>query len=208
MQILFIFLGILVAYLVGSIPTSFIFARLLKGVDIRKYGSGNVGATNLSRVAGKLPAVFALILDVCKGVIAVTLVPYLFIKFGVRISSFHFKLISGMSAIAGHIWPVFLGFKGGKGVATSAGVLMVMAPKVLGFAFLVWIITVVISKYVSLGSIFSSISLVIIAAVLGEPFGLVVFCAILCLVGCYKHKSNIKRLIRGEEMKIGRRVKT
>jgi len=192
----------MVAYLVGSIPTSFIVARLLRGVDIRDYGSGNVGATNLSRVAGKKPAIFVLLVDIGKGIFAVTVVAYIFAKADLNLDFYMFKLILGLAAICGHIWPVFLRFRGGKGVATSAGVMLIIAPKVLVIGILIWLIIVIITRYVSLGSILSSVSLPVSAAVLGEQIELVTFCVILCIIGTYKHKLNISRLIRNEEPKI------
>ena len=201
-----ILIAILVAYLIGSIPTSFIFAKLLKGIDIRNYGSGNIGATNLMRVAGPLPAIAALILDMTKGVIVVTLVAFIFFGPETRLNFDLFRMLLGLAVIFGHIWTVFLKFKGGKGIATSSGVLLILAPEVFGVAVLVWILTVAISRYVSLGSILASISLPISAAINGKPIGLVIFCITLCIISSYKHKANIRRLLRNEEPKIGHKT--
>jgi len=207
MNIILAIIAILIAYLLGSIPTSFIFAKLMKGMDIRDYGSGNVGATNLLRVTGKAPAILALFLDIVKGIVAVTLVPFIFIKFDPKMSFEVFRIILGLAAVFGHIWPVFLKFKGGKGVATSAGVLLIIAPKAVGLAILIWLLTLAVSRLVSLGAILASISLPVSSALMGERVEVVILCIILCLICCYKHKSNIKRLIRAEEPRLGEKVK-
>src|SRR3989338_5104487 len=115
-------ISLVLSYLIGSIPTSYIFAKALKGIDIRQFGSGNVGATNTYRVVGKLPGLLVLIIDILKGLICVALVAKLFLRLGVTIEPTTYGMILGFMAIVGHIWSVFLGFKGGKGVATSAGV--------------------------------------------------------------------------------------
>jgi len=200
-------LGACVAYLLGAIPTSYVLAKLIRGIDIRGYGSGNVGATNLFRVAGKLPALLALIVDVAKGALAVTLVAIVFFKPAPGLDFSVYRVFLGLAAFCGHVWPIFLKFKGGKGVATGGGVLLVLAPKVFGLALLVWIITVLITKYVSLSSILGSISLPISAALLGRPVEIVIFCITLCFMVCYRHRPNIARLIRKEEPKVGRKAK-
>lgn len=200
-------IGILSAYLLGSIPTSYLITRLTKGVDIRKYGSGNVGATNVLRTAGKIPAIIALIGDILKGVIAVTLLSGFFYQYSRVINYESFRILMGFAAIVGHIWTAFMRFKGGKGVATSIGVLFFLCPKALGIAAIVWFLTVILTKYVSLGSILASLSLPITAAVMGMSIQLVVFTITLCIISSYRHKSNIIRLINGEEHKIGQKVK-
>ncbi len=199
--------GILVAYSIGSLPTSFIFAKIMKGVDIRNYGSGNVGATNLMRMVGKLPAILALLLDVAKGALAVILVPLMVSGVEFRFDFEIYRYILGLATISGHIWPLLLKFKGGKGVATTLGVLLVVAPKIILIAFAIWLITTLITKYVSLGSVIGSISLPVSAALMAEPIEMVIFCAIICIIACYKHRSNISRLLRGEESRIGQKLK-
>jgi len=196
-------LSLIVAYLIGSIPASYITAKLMKGVDIRKHGSGNVGATNVLRTAGKGPGIVALILDILKGVIAVTLLSKIAYGFVDVIDYESFRILMGLAVISGHIWSVFLKLKGGKGVATSAGVLIVLCPKAFGIAALVFILVVLATKYISLGSILSSISLPISLAIIGEPIQLVLFGITLCMISTYKHKANIKRLINNEESQIG-----
>ena len=198
--------AIILAYLIGTIPTSYILAMALKGVDIRKHGSGNVGATNVLRTVGKLPAILALVIDILKGVAAVTILSKFFYNSNIGINYESFRIILGFAAISGHIWNVFLNFKGGKGVATSIGVLFILSPKALLIWALVWFITVVITKYVSLGSIIASISLPISIAIMGMSIQMVLFTITLCIINTYKHKSNIIRLINSEESKIGHKT--
>ncbi len=195
-------IALFLSYLLGSIPFSFIIARLTGGIDIRRYGSGNIGATNVLRTVGKIPAFSALILDILKGVVTVTLLSKFFYRYGVNIGYESFGILMGLAVICGHIWTVFLKFKGGKGVATSAGVLLFLCPEALAVAAVVWLITVILTRFVSLGSIIGSISLPIAAAIMGKSLQMVIFTITLCLISSYKHKTNIIRLINREEPKI------
>ncbi len=195
--------AVTLSYLLGSLPTSYILAKVLKGIDIRGYGSGNVGATNVLRTVGKLPALIALLIDILKGVAAVTLLSTFLYPASLNIDYESFQILLGFSVICGHIWTVFLKFKGGKGVATSAGVLLILCPKAVGIAAIVWLITILITRYVSLSSLLASISLPIINAVMGMSVQLVIFTITLCFISTYKHKANITRLINREESKIG-----
>ena len=135
-------ISLILAYLIGSIPTSFIFTKFLKKVDIRQHGSGNVGATNVFRVVGKTPAVMVLLIDILKGVIAVIFLSDVFFNnfIGMKLGLELYKILLGACAISGHVWSIFLKFKGGKGVATTAGVLIVLSPKVLIAALIIWIL--------------------------------------------------------------------
>ncbi len=197
-------ISLILAYLIGSIPTSFIFGRILKKVDIRKHGSGNVGATNIFRVVGKIPALIVLLLDVFKGGFAVFFLPEVFFNntIGITIGFEVYQILLGLFVIGGHVWSIFLKFKGGKGVATTAGVLFVLAPKILIGSLFIWILVFLAFRIVSLASITASIFLPIFAIILHRPIHLVLFCVLLCILGTYKHKPNIKRLIRGEEKKL------
>ena len=199
-----ILISLILAYLIGSFPTSFIFAKVLKRVDIREAGSGNVGATNVFRVVGKLPAIFVLLIDIFKGYAAVRFLPDLFFNSTIdaNLGLELYKILLGTCAISGHVWTVFLKFKGGKGVATTTGVLIALAPKVIGGSAIIWLLIFIIFRIVSVASIVASIFLPIFAAIFYTQTSLIIFCVILCLVGTYKHKSNIKRLIRGEEKKL------
>jgi len=192
------------SYLLGSIPTSVIMGRLLRGVDVRKHGSGNAGATNVFRVVGRIPGIAVLVLDIVKGVIPVVFFSKLFFPdvAGINVDLELYKILLGASVISGHVWSVFLRFKGGKGVATTAGVLMALSPKVLLFCVFIWVIIFVLSRTVSLASLAAIIFLPIAALLLHKSLPLILFFAILCIMGTYKHIGNIRRLLRGEEKRL------
>lgn len=189
------------AYLIGSIPTGYILTKIFKGIDIRKAGSSNVGATNVFRTAGKIPGLITLIIDVLKGVIVVTVIAGFFYQFLSDIDHDFYLAFLGLSVISGHVWTIFLRFKGGKGVATTIGVLMVIAPKALLFSLIIWVIFFSITKYVSAASIGFNIFLPLFATLLGQSFYTIIFAIIICCISTYKHKDNIKRLLKGEENK-------
>ena len=197
-----LFLGFVAAYMIGSIPTAYIFGRVLKGIDIREYGSGNVGATNVFRVIGKVPGIIALTIDIIKGFVCATYIASGFMYLAPVTRPELYRILVGLCAIAGHNWTVFLKFKGGKGVAASAGVVIGLIPKIFWLGFLVWLITFFITGFVSLGSIIAVISIPIFTLAFGEPAEIVVFMCLLCLIIVYKHKPNIRRLARGEEKRI------
>jgi len=197
-------ISLILAYLLGSVPTSYIAARLLKRIDIREHGSGNVGATNVFRVIGKVPAFIVLFIDIFKGFAAVVFLPELFLNnfIGVRLGLELYQILIGTFAIAGHVWNPFLKFKGGKGVATAAGVLLALSPGVVAGGFIAWCVVFSIFRIVSVASIAASVFLPVFAVLLNRSIYLVLFCVILCVVGTYKHKANIRRLLRGEEKKL------
>lgn len=192
------------AYLIGSIPTGYIIGRVLKGIDIRKHGSGNVGATNVFRTVGKVPGVIVLILDFLKGFIAVAVLPAAIARVfpDTPMGDSTLYISMGSAAIAGHIWTCFLKFKGGKGVATTAGVMAALFPVIFISGLVIWVIVFVVSKYVSLASIAAAIALPALAIITGKDIKIIIFAAVLCMVGIYSHRSNIKRLIQGTENKI------
>ena len=190
------------SYLLGAIPFGLIVARA-KGVDIRKIGSGNIGATNVFRSVGKGLGIFTFICDMLKGSVtafAFPLVATLLFAFPDE-QKFPLALVCGCAAIAGHNWPIYLCFKGGKGVATSAGVLLGIAPGCVGIGIAVWIIVFVFSRYVSVASIIAA------AAVGGSSWWLYlkdgklrpVALTVLAALAIWRHKSNIRRLINGTE---------
>lgn len=191
----------LMAYLIGSIPTGFLMTKLFLGADIRSAGSRNVGATNVYRVAGKLPGFLTLIIDIAKGVIVVTLLVDFFYTYLPDVDYIFYKTFLGLIVILGHIYSVFLKFKGGKGVATTIGVTAAIAPLVLLASLATWLIIFIPTKYVSLGSLAFGIALPISALFFNQPFYVVIFFVILCLINTYKHKDNIKRLLKREENK-------
>jgi acyl phosphate:glycerol-3-phosphate acyltransferase len=191
----------LTAYLIGSIPTGFLMTKIFVGSDIRSAGSKNVGATNVYRVAGKLPGLLTLIIDIAKGAIVATLIVDFFYTYLPDVDYTFYKVLLGLIAILGHIYSVFLKFKGGKGVATTIGVTAAIAPLALLTSLAIWLIVFIPTSYVSLGSLAFGIALPISAIIFDQPFYIVIFCITLCIINTYKHKDNIKRLLKGEENK-------
>ncbi len=199
---IFVFiLSCLMAYLIGSIPTGFLMTKMFVGVDIRNEGSKNVGATNVYRIAGKLPGLLTLIIDIAKGVVVATLMVDFFYRYLPDVDYIFYKTLLGLIVILGHIYSVFLKFKGGKGVATTIGVTGVITPLVLLASLAAWLIVFIPTNYVSLGSVAFGITLPISALLFDQPFYVVIFCVILCAINTYKHKDNIKRLLKNEENK-------
>jgi glycerol-3-phosphate acyltransferase PlsY len=200
--------SILLAYLVGAIPMGYFMAKIFKGSDIRKQGSGNVGATNVLRTVGKIPALITLIFDISKGAIVVLLIGGYAYQYLASIDQNFYKCLLGLVAIAGHIWPVFLKFKGGKGVATTIGVMAVISPAVLLLSLIVWVALFSLTSYVSVASIAFGVALPVFAAIMDQNFYIIIFSVIVCLLNTYKHSENIKRLSKGEESKTSLRKKS
>ncbi len=197
--------GLLFSYFLGSIPTAYIFGKLTKGVDLRKCGSGNLGATNAFRVLGKRIGTSVLLLDILKGTTAVILCLKLFFVNNPHVSKELFICLSAIAAISGHNWTIFLGFKGGKGIATSLGALIafsILIPNlyiiVLGVIFL-WLLIFLTSGYVSLASVIASIALPVFSAFLNLPIEILCFLAIIAIFSLIRHKSNIIRLLQKKE---------
>jgi glycerol-3-phosphate acyltransferase PlsY len=199
-------LAIILSYLVGSIPAGYIVGRLFKGIDIRDYGSGNIGFTNALRVLGVVPGIIVLLADVGKGAAAVLAISRLG---GLQTNALipYLPALCGASAIAGHIWTVFLKFRGGKGVATSLGIFTSLSPLAGLVSLGVWIIVVAITRYVSLGSMLLCISFCVVVFVTSGEYiwGIRILALAVTAIVIYKHKGNIQRLIRGEERKFGQR---
>ena len=145
--------SLVLAYLVGSFPTSFVLAKALRGIDIRKVGSQNAGATNVLRSVGKIPAIITLVIDILKGVIVVTVIADYFYSFDIDLKYDFYKGLMGLTVVCGHIWSAFLGFKGGKGVATTIGVAIGLTPLALVPSGIIWITVFYITNFVSLASI-------------------------------------------------------
>lgn len=204
------------SYLVGSIPTAYLLGKL-KGIDLRREGSGNVGATNAFRVLGPLAGAISLLLDIGKGLLVVTVLVRISVdlvspsEVGQAVPAVGqadwLKILAGISAIAGHNWTVFLKFRGGKGVATSAGVFLGLVPGAVGLSALLWLGTVALSGYVSLGSMLAALSLPLFIWLLGKKVEFTLFGLLAAILVIIRHRSNIKRLIRGEENKISLRRK-
>jgi len=200
--------GIIISYLIGGIPFGYLIA-VIKGIDIRTEGSGNIGATNVGRVLGKKYGLIIFILDMLKGFIVVFYIPAL-VSSAVNIPTTTDNLLvvlCGFCAVLGHAFPVYLKFKGGKAVATSFGVFIWLVPISIGIAFGVWLLTVIVTRYVSLGSMIGSLSLVgVIVIVVDSPFGdniyLTVMSVAVAILIIARHTSNIQRIIAGTEKKV------
>lgn len=195
-------ISLLLCYLLGSIPSGFIIGKLVKGIDIREHGSKNVGATNALRVLGTKLGIITLVIDIFKGFAAIQLVKIIIPEANVLL-----LILGGLSAIIGHIFTIFLKFKGGKGVATSAGVFVGLTPFPFVIALGIFIITVAISKYVSLGSIMAALTLSIVQLIQNlqsgfEKIEILVLVFVVSIFIIYKHKANIKRLRDGNENKL------
>lgn len=186
---------LLMAYLCGAIPFAYIIARYFKNIDIRKCGSGNPGATNVFRTVSKPLGILTFILDTLKGFIPVYFA-------GLINPSIYFILAVAFITVIGHIYTVFLNFKGGKGVATGCGVFIAFAPVVTLICFLIFTVVLFISKYVALSSMFAAISLPIILKIFNYPNMIVLFAVILAILVIIRHLSNIKRILNGTENKI------
>jgi len=188
----------LIGYAIGSVPFSYLVARLFGVKDVRTVGSGNVGATNVMRSAGKVPGVIALVLDGLKGAATVL------IARGSGASE-RDVCIAGLCAVIGHLFPIWLGFRGGKGVATGAGLFIPLAPAALGAAVVVFVLTLGILRFVSLASILASLALPVAAYLSGSGVTIATTALIAALMVVAKHHSNIGRLLRGVEPRLGQK---
>ena len=185
---------IIAAYLIGSIPMGLIFGKLIWKKDLRRFGSHNIGATNAWRILGRKAGLLIFILDFLKGQLGVLLGAYLLASPGAMV-------VGGLFAVLGHMFPIFIGFKGGKGVATGLGVISALMPKVTAIVFIVWLVIVFITRYVSLGSIVAAALAVILAAIFHEPTPYIIFALIAAVLIIFRHRENIKRLKAGRENK-------
>ena len=196
--------AIFLAYLIGSIPTAYLIGKWVKGIDIRQHGSGNVGATNVFRVVGKMWGTVALVCDMAKGLIVTFVLPNYFEE---CCDNIHLRLLLGLFAIIGHTFPVWLGFKGGKGVATSCGVFLGIYPKAVIAALLVWVVTAFVTKYVSVSSMFAAGSFLCWLWIFyqgSESFQLSLMVALFLFIFIvFTHRNNISKLKAGTESKIG-----
>lgn len=197
-------LYIIGSYLLGAIPFSTIVCYLIKGVDVRDHGSGNAGATNVYRVAGWPAAVLASLLDIAKGA-----VPVLVVKLAFPEAEW-LQILCGLAAVVGHIFPVFVGFRGGKGVNTLLGMLVVLLPLEVAICLAAFVITFALSRVVSLSSIIAGVSLSLIVVIEKYAIGknlspiIVCTCLLVSLLVLFTHRANIKRLITGQESKLSR----
>ncbi|WP_459775489.1 glycerol-3-phosphate 1-O-acyltransferase PlsY [Aquifex pyrophilus] len=186
---------IIFSYLLGSILFGEIIAKL-KGINLREVGSGNVGATNVSRALGKRYGALVFFLDMLKGFVPTALAVELY-GYDSWITP-----LTGIASVLGHMFPLYFGLKGGKGVATAFGVLIALSPSVALASILVWFIVLALTRYVSLSSLVASFSAVIYLLVLEYPPKIIVMALIIFLLILYKHRGNIERLVQGRELKV------
>lgn len=207
---------IILSYLIGSIPTSIIISKAAKGIDIREHGSGNAGGTNVMRVLGWKHGVLVILLDAMKGVLAVIVVARLHygsmpFENATPFDDFTLvQIIAGISAVIGHIWTVFAGFKGGKGIATALGMLLMIVTVDMLIAIGVFILVVSFSRYVSLGSLAGAITVPLALIIRENIFNvdipnyntLLPFLIFMALLVIFTHRKNVTRLLNGNESKI------
>ena len=200
---------VVAAYLLGSIPTGFLVARA-KGIDIRAVGSGNIGATNVFRILGKPAGILVLVVDGLKGFAACSWLADLVVQpFAVAPDKIEcLKIVAGICAVLGHNYTCWLKFKGGKGIATSAGVYFALAPLAAGIALGTWIVVFALSRYVSVASIAAAAALPVAVWLTKDSLFLGIVTTALGLLAILKHQSNIRRLLNGTEQRFGRKSAT
>jgi acyl-phosphate glycerol 3-phosphate acyltransferase len=198
---------VIAAYLLGSIPTGYLVAKA-KGIDIRNVGSGNIGATNAFRVLGKPAGTFVLLVDALKGYAAAAWMVWLLqqVMDLTAVDVGTLRIIAGICAVLGHNYTCWLRFKGGKGIATTGGVYLALAPLAVGIALAAWIVFALISRYVSVASIAAAIALPAAVWFTRDSLLLGIVTTALGALAIYKHKKNIERLMNGTENRIGKRV--
>lgn len=191
-QILFI----LLSYLIGSIPFGYLVGKYLKKIDIREYGSGNIGASNIFRIMGIKYALIVLIGDCLKGLFIVSLARWVIIE------KMEFYLLIGLVAIIGHNWSCFLKFKGGKGIATTYGVVLAFYPSIAIISAVIWGVIVSATKFAALGSMISVFTILVLSFLFQTPLAFKIFTGIIFLFALIRHQSNIIRLLQKKENKI------
>ncbi len=208
MPIIAFILTALAAYLVGSVPTGFLVGKA-RGIDIRTVGSGNIGATNVFRALGTPAGTFVLLADIFKGWVSVFLVSKAignWLGTGAAGQGFEaLQIVAAVTAVLGHNYTLWLRFKGGKGIATSAGVLLALVPAALGIALVIWVTVFALSRYVSLASICAAFSLPFATWLTNQSFTFITVTAALAVLAIYKHRSNIQRLVNGTENRFGKK---
>jgi glycerol-3-phosphate acyltransferase PlsY len=190
--------AVMLAYLVGSVPFAYLLSRR-RGIDLRQVGSGNIGATNVLRTSGVRIAVLAMGLDAIKGIAAVIVAQSFATGTGTQMAA-------GLASVLGHVYPVWLRFKGGKGVATAAGVFAVLMPVALACASAAFLISVWMTRYISVGSIVGAITLAVVAIVTRSPGVFEIGSALVAVVILYRHRGNLARVWAGTERRIGQRL--
>ncbi|MDI3279865.1 MAG: glycerol-3-phosphate 1-O-acyltransferase PlsY [Bacillota bacterium] len=192
--------SIILGYLLGSIPTGVLVSRWGYGLDLRRAGSGNIGATNALRVLGPGPALLVLLVDVAKGTLSVWLARLL----GGGLTA---QVLAGMAAVIGHNWSLYLGLQGGRGIATTLGVLLVLMPQVVAVLAVIWAFVVALTRYVSLGSILAAVAFPFVVWATRLPSLYLSVSVVLSAAVIYKHLPNLRRLLQGTEHKLGQKSK-
>ncbi len=188
-------LGFALGHVLGSVPCGLWIVKAFFGIDIREYGSKNIGTTNVFRTVGAKTAALVMLADMLKGIIAVALVNYLY-------ADSLLNVVTALGAILGHSYSLFLGLKGGKGVATGLGILVFLMPDSSLICFGIWLVIVLLTRYVSLGSMVAGCSTPFLAWYLGYHTSYIVLCVLAAMFVVLRHKENIKRLLNGTESKI------
>lgn len=188
-----IILAIIIGYLIGSIPSALIAGKAIKGIDIREYGSGNMGAANAYRVLGRDAGTVVIAADVLKGIIPALI--------GLYLGGYPVALLAGIAAVIGHSYPLFAGFKGGKGIATGAGAYLIILPFGLLISLAGFLVVFLISGYVSLSSIIAVVVLAVMSFVFYKGAFVSIFTLLICAFAIYRHRENIIRLWEGTENK-------
>jgi acyl phosphate:glycerol-3-phosphate acyltransferase len=196
-------LFLIIAYLIGAIPTAVWYGRRFFKTDIREHGSGNAGASNVFRTFGKKAGIIVMAIDILKGVLATSL-PHVLVKNGIiDVSDLAiYQLVFGLIAVVGHVFPIYVGFKGGKGVATMMGVMIALVPMISLLCFGVFIVFLVLSKYTSLGSMMAAVCFPIAIFFTEKPAIYLWFSIVCAAFIIYKHRSNIKRILDGTENRL------
>ena len=198
-------IAVVLAFLAGGVPFGLIAGKVLKGIDIRDYGSGNLGATNVARTLGKPAGAVVLLLDALKGWLPVKLLP-LFLAPPDALAPWFPEAVA-LAAVCGHVWPVYLRFRGGKGVAVSLGALLALSPPVLGVGAAVFLAAVLLTRWISLGSVLGALAAAVSAWILpsaGRP--LAVFVSLLAVLVVVRHRANIRRILAGTERRFGEKI--
>ena len=190
---------LLLIYLVGAVPTGVVLTRLMGLEDVRSRGSGNIGATNVYRVAGKFPGILTLLGDILKGFLPLLAVKYWLAPTPLQLG------VAGVVAIVGHCYPVYLRFKGGKGVATALGIFLVLDPQALLCGCLVFLGAVALSRYISLGSMLAAIAVPLFTLLFGRPLPVVLSACVIAALIVWRHRDNLRRLLDGTENRFGER---
>jgi len=190
--------SVIIGYILGNINFSYVIVKVFKGMDIREYGSGNAGATNVNRIMGPKAAVTALAGDLLKGVLAVII--------GRTMAGETGAILAAIAVVVGHNWPVVLGFKGGKGIATSLGILFSLDYRIGVILLVLGILIIIITRYVSLASISGAVAYPFLVIAFNSSVRMKAFAIVLCVFALFRHRANIKRLLKGEESKLGQKV--